>query len=96
MISSTTETQPLLQLLIALQNLAKMMNEEGQRRDPYISRTCSATNRIITAKDHAYVQLNIVHMIGYDRRRKLKLVLLKICGRGYSMNTAIFSVFTFN
>ncbi|KAI3979924.1 hypothetical protein MKX01_042578 [Papaver californicum] len=39
-----------------------MMNEEGQNMDLYIPRKCSATNRIITAKDHASVQLNIGHI----------------------------------
>ncbi|MCL7047288.1 hypothetical protein MKW94_016311 [Papaver nudicaule] len=39
-----------------------MMNEEGQNMDLYIPRKCSATNRIITAKDHASVQLNIGHV----------------------------------
>ncbi|KAI3854893.1 hypothetical protein MKW92_008232 [Papaver armeniacum] len=39
-----------------------MMNEEGQNMDLYIPRKCSATNRIITAKDHASVQLNIGHL----------------------------------
>ncbi|KAI7879705.1 hypothetical protein K492DRAFT_208060 [Lichtheimia hyalospora FSU 10163] len=36
-----------------------MENSEGQRVDLYIPRKCSATNRLITAKDHASVQLNV-------------------------------------
>ncbi|KAI3919507.1 hypothetical protein MKW92_033019 [Papaver armeniacum] len=39
-----------------------MMNKKGQNMDPYIPRKCSATNRIITAKHHASVQLNIGHI----------------------------------
>ncbi|PWZ38420.1 40S ribosomal protein S21 [Zea mays] len=39
-----------------------MQNEEGKTVDLYIPRKCSATNRIITAKDHASVQINIGHL----------------------------------
>ncbi|CAA6669093.1 unnamed protein product [Spirodela intermedia] len=39
-----------------------MQNEEGQMMDLYIPRKCSATNRLITAKDHASVQVNIGHL----------------------------------
>ncbi|PVU92439.1 hypothetical protein BB559_003717 [Furculomyces boomerangus] len=37
-----------------------MENDSGQLVDIYIPRKCSATNRIISAKDHASVQINIV------------------------------------
>ncbi|ORX48060.1 30S ribosomal protein S21e [Hesseltinella vesiculosa] len=36
-----------------------MENSEGRLVDLYIPRKCSATNRLITAKDHASIQLNI-------------------------------------
>ncbi|KAI9267395.1 30S ribosomal protein S21e [Sporodiniella umbellata] len=36
-----------------------MENSEGQLVDLYIPRKCSATNRLITAKDHASVQINV-------------------------------------
>ncbi|GFY98724.1 ribosomal protein S21e [Actinidia rufa] len=39
-----------------------MQNEEGKNMDLYIPRKCSATNRLITAKDHASVQINIGHL----------------------------------
>ncbi|CAM8960067.1 unnamed protein product [Rhodiola kirilowii] len=39
-----------------------MQNEEGQNVDLYIPRKCSATNRLITSKDHASVQINIGHL----------------------------------
>ncbi|PKA57382.1 40S ribosomal protein S21 [Apostasia shenzhenica] len=39
-----------------------MQNEEGHLVDLYIPRKCSATNRLITAKDHAAVQINIGHL----------------------------------
>jgi len=39
-----------------------MQNEEGEKIDLYIPRKCSATNRLITAKDHASVQINVGHV----------------------------------
>jgi len=39
-----------------------MQNDEGQKVDLYLPRKCSATNRLITAKDHASVQVNIAHV----------------------------------
>merc|ERR1712154_43375 len=36
-----------------------MQNEAGEYVDLYIPRKCSASNRIIAAKDHASFQLNI-------------------------------------
>jgi small subunit ribosomal protein S21e len=39
-----------------------MQNEDGKYTDLYIPRKCSATNRIITATDHASVQINIGHV----------------------------------
>ncbi|KAL1549789.1 Small ribosomal subunit protein eS21y [Salvia divinorum] len=48
--------------LECLKNLANMQNEEGQNMDLYIPRKCSATNRLITSKDHASVQINVGHL----------------------------------
>ncbi|EEQ86712.1 40S ribosomal protein S21 [Blastomyces dermatitidis] len=36
-----------------------MENERGEIVDLYVPRKCSATNRIIKAKDHASVQISI-------------------------------------
>ncbi len=36
-----------------------MQNDKGEIVDLYVPRKCSATNRLITAKDHASVQINI-------------------------------------
>ncbi|ORX86339.1 30S ribosomal protein S21e [Anaeromyces robustus] len=36
-----------------------MQNDKGKLVDLYIPRKCSATGRLITAKDHASVQINI-------------------------------------
>merc|ERR1712037_861426 len=43
-------------------NMAGMVNNEGVNIDLYIPRKCSATNRLIHAKDKASVQLNIGHV----------------------------------
>ncbi|RID60017.1 hypothetical protein BRARA_F03203, partial [Brassica rapa] len=45
-----------------LKSLLKIQNEEGQITELYIPRKCSATNRLVTSKDHASVQLNIGHL----------------------------------
>ena len=39
-----------------------MQNEKGQIVDLYIPRKCSATNRLITAKDYASVQIEIAEV----------------------------------
>ncbi|MCD7457003.1 40S ribosomal protein S21 [Datura stramonium] len=47
--------------------IVKMQNDEGQNMDLYIPRKCSATNRLITSKDHASVQLNVGHLDEFGR-----------------------------
>ena len=39
-----------------------MQDDDGQIVDIYIPRKCSATNRLITAKDHASVQIEIAEV----------------------------------
>ena len=39
-----------------------MQNDQGVIVDLYIPRKCSATNRLITAKDHASVQIEIAQV----------------------------------
>lgn len=39
--------------------LKRMQNEAGEYVDLYIPRKCSVTNRVIGAKDHASVQINV-------------------------------------
>ncbi|KAI0985143.1 hypothetical protein GJ496_001119 [Pomphorhynchus laevis] len=36
-----------------------MQNDAGQYVDMYVPRKCSETNRLITAKDHASIQISI-------------------------------------
>jgi len=39
-----------------------MENDQGVVVDLYVPRKCAATNRLITAKDHASVQINIAEV----------------------------------
>ncbi|CAG9462399.1 unnamed protein product [Pedinophyceae sp. YPF-701] len=39
-----------------------MINDAGEVIDLYIPRKCAWTNKLITAKDHASVQINIGHL----------------------------------
>ena len=39
-----------------------MQDDDGNIVDIYIPRKCSATNRLITAKDHASVQIEIAQV----------------------------------
>merc|ERR1711934_619434 len=56
-------TYPLRQLLTSsLAAMAGMVNTDGMNIDLYIPRKCSATNRLIQAKDKASVQLNVGHV----------------------------------
>merc|ERR1712205_126958 len=45
-----------------IMSAAGMHNTEGINVDLYIPRKCSATNRLIEAKDKASVQINIGHV----------------------------------
>merc|ERR1711911_84275 len=40
-------------------NKLQLQNDAGENVDLYIPRKCSASNRIIYAKDHASIQMNI-------------------------------------
>jgi small subunit ribosomal protein S21e len=39
-----------------------MQNEEGDNVDLYVPRKCSYTNRLVRAKDHASVQINVANV----------------------------------
>jgi len=41
---------------------ATMINDEGELVDLYLPRKCSWTNKLIPAKDHGSVQINIGHI----------------------------------
>ena len=47
---------------VRLRHSFTMYNEEGENIELYIPRKCSWTNRLIEAKDHAAVQINVGHL----------------------------------
>ncbi|VDI05365.1 small subunit ribosomal protein S21e [Mytilus galloprovincialis] len=53
-----------------------MQNEQGEFVDMYIPRKCSASNRIISAKDHASIQINFADV----RRMTGSYTTFAICG----------------
>ena len=40
----------------------KMQNEAGENVDLYVPRKCSWTNRLIVAKDHSSIQINVANV----------------------------------
>ncbi|CDH54044.1 40s ribosomal protein s21 [Lichtheimia corymbifera JMRC:FSU:9682] len=56
-----------------------MENSEGVLVDLYIPRKCSATNRLITAKDHASVQLNVAD-VNAEGRTTGSFATYALCG----------------
>jgi small subunit ribosomal protein S21e len=42
--------------------IISMQNEEGSNVDLYVPRKCSYTNRLVRAKDHASVQINVANV----------------------------------
>ncbi|VVT44092.1 40S ribosomal protein eS21 [Magnusiomyces paraingens] len=57
-----------------------MENEQGVLVELYIPRKCDATNRIIKAKDHASVQINIADVDESGRAIAGKNTTYSICG----------------
>ncbi|CEP11717.1 hypothetical protein [Parasitella parasitica] len=56
-----------------------MENSEGRIIDLYIPRKCSATNRLITAKDHASVQINVAD-VDAEGRSSSSFATYALCG----------------
>ncbi|XP_073821168.1 ribosomal protein S21 [Musca autumnalis] len=57
-----------------------MENDAGENVDLYVPRKCSASNRIIHAKDHASVQINIVDVDPETGRMTDGSKVYAICG----------------
>merc|ERR1712186_120295 len=57
-----------------------MQNEAGEYVDMYIPRKCSASNRIIAAKDHASIQMNIADVDPETGRMTGAWKTYAICG----------------
>ncbi|XP_077316420.1 small ribosomal subunit protein eS21 [Lithobates pipiens] len=57
-----------------------MQNDAGEFVDLYVPRKCSASNRIIYAKDHASVQMNIAEVDKTTGRVTGQFKTYAICG----------------
>ncbi|XBW35047.1 hypothetical protein QEN19_000611 [Hanseniaspora menglaensis] len=57
-----------------------MQNDKGELVELYIPRKCSASNRIIKAKDHASVQINIVKVDESGRAIPGEFITYALCG----------------
>ncbi|XP_068505688.1 small ribosomal subunit protein eS21 isoform X1 [Syngnathus scovelli] len=69
-----------LQLCFADDLLINMQNDAGEFVDLYVPRKCSASNRIIGAKDHASVQINIAEVDNVTGRFNSQFKTYAICG----------------
>nr|AGN29649.1 40S ribosomal protein S21 [Acartia pacifica] len=57
-----------------------MQNEAGEYVDLYIPRKCSASNRILAAKDHASIQINLAEVDTETGRMTGGFKTYAICG----------------
>jgi len=57
-----------------------MQNDQGECVDLYIPRKCSASNRIIHAKDHASIQINLAEVDESTGRVTGSQTAYAICG----------------
>uniref|UniRef100_A0A674NSM1 40S ribosomal protein S21 n=1 Tax=Takifugu rubripes TaxID=31033 RepID=A0A674NSM1_TAKRU len=57
-----------------------MQNDAGEFVDLYVPRKCSASNRIIGAKDHASIQINIAEVDKVTGRFNSQFKTYAICG----------------
>ncbi|KEZ45904.1 hypothetical protein SAPIO_CDS1282 [Scedosporium apiospermum] len=57
-----------------------MENDKGETVDLYVPRKCSATNRIIKAKDHASVQISIAKVDENGRAIAGENIVYALCG----------------
>merc|ERR1711994_680070 len=58
----------------------KMQNDAGEYVDMYIPRKCSASNRLIGAKDHASIQINIAEVDEKTGRMTGQYKTYAVCG----------------
>ncbi|TDL24805.1 40S ribosomal protein S21 [Rickenella mellea] len=61
-----------------------MENDQGVLVDLYVPRKCSATNRLITSKDHASVQISIVD-VDSDGKALSTSTTFALCGQVRAM-----------
>nr|ABW23150.1 ribosomal protein rps21 [Arenicola marina] len=58
-----------------------MQNEAGENVDMYIPRKCSASNRIIHAKDYASIQMNLAEVDETTGRMTGTYKTYAVCGQ---------------
>ena len=57
-----------------------MQNENGENVDLYIPRKCSWTNRLLTAKDHGSVQINVANVDPVTGQATGNYATFAVCG----------------
>jgi small subunit ribosomal protein S21e len=57
-----------------------MQNDKGEYIDSYIPRKCSASNRIINARDHASIQINVAEVDPVRGTMTGKYTTYAVCG----------------
>ncbi|CAI5648949.1 unnamed protein product [Oreochromis niloticus] len=67
-----------------------MQNDAGEFVDLYVPRKCSASNRIIGAKDHASIQINIAEVDKVTGRFNGQSKTYAICGPIRRMTVCVF------
>ncbi|RSH87990.1 40S ribosomal protein S21 [Apiotrichum porosum] len=65
-----------------------MENDKGVLVDLYIPRHCAATNRLITAKDHASVQITVADVDAEGKAIKGQGTTIALCGQVRSQGEA--------
>ncbi|MXQ85103.1 hypothetical protein E5288_WYG004248 [Bos mutus] len=64
----------------AIRRWLNMQNDAGEFVDLYVPRKCSASNRIIGAKDHASIQMNVAEVDKVTGRFNGQFKTYAICG----------------
>lgn len=69
-----------------------MQNDAGEFVDLYVPRKCSASNRIIGAKDHASIQMNVAEVDRCTGRFNGQFKTYAICGAIRRMVSLVYHV----
>ncbi|XP_006750317.2 40S ribosomal protein S21-like [Leptonychotes weddellii] len=69
-----------------------MQNDAGEFVDLYVPRKCSASNRIIGAKDHASIQMNVAEVDKVTGRFNGQFKTYAICGAIRRMDTVFLQI----
>ncbi|XP_057641458.1 40S ribosomal protein S21-like [Chionomys nivalis] len=72
-----------------------MQNDAGEFVDLYVRRKCSASNRVIGAKDHASIQMNVAEVDRVTGRFNGQFKTYAICGAMRRMDESNDSILRF-